>query len=313
LTVPWIETSTSLKFRLGEITLFSVDFPCLALQAHFTTLTSEPMDASPPFESFSRGVEALMMQGHPIKEALPVLTRLASAIRYVPSQYRNHYTNLRMPFEVYLKQLSGKSRSTLVRKVRKFAELSGGTIAWREFARPDELQQFHAFARDISRKTYQERLLDAGLPEDAEFVAHIQKLAETGQMRGYVLFLHGKPVAYISCPIVQGVLLYQHVGYDPEYRDISPGTVLQYIVLERLMSEGTHTMFDFTEGEGQHKKLFATDSLLCANIFYFRPTLRNRMLLRLHVWMGAFSEKGGNLLDRLGLKARIKRLLRASA
>jgi hypothetical protein len=313
VTCEWTETSTLLKFRIGELTLFSVRFPCLALMTHFTNLGCNPMRPRPPFERFGSGMEVVMMQSHPIEEALPLLTRLPEAIRYVPSQYRNYYTNLEGPFDAYLKRFSAKSRSTLQRKVRRFADASGGTINWREFALAAEMEEFHALARGISMRTYQERLLDAGLPEDPQFLRSVREMAAQGKARGYILFLDEQSIAYMFCPIVETVLIYQYVGYDPEYRHLSPGMVLQYLVLEKLMSQGGIAMFDFTEGEGQHKQLFATDSVLCANIFYFRPTLRNRILLHLHAFIGSFSDKAAALLDRVGLKTRIKKLLRAAA
>jgi hypothetical protein len=53
--------------------------------------------------------------------------------------------------------------------------------------------------------------------------------------------------------------------------------------------------------------------VLCANIFYFRPTLRNRLLLRLHAFTDSLSGRAAAMLERLGLKARVKELLRAAA
>lgn len=280
---------------------------------HFTSLGRDPMQPRPPFERFASGIEVAMMRSHPIEEKLPLLTRLPEAIRYVPSQYLHYYTNLEVSFDAYLKGFSAKSRSTLLRKVRKFAEASGGSTHWREFALANDMQEFYSLAREVSRKTYQERLLDAGLPEDPQFLSNAREMAANGKARGYILYLDGRPIAYLFCPIVEGALFYEYVGYDPECRHLSPGTVLQYLVLEKLMSQGGCRIFDFTEGQSQHKAFFSTHSVLCANIFYFRPTVRNRILLSLHAFTDSFSDKAAALLDRLGLKARIKKLLRAAA
>jgi len=313
LTFEWTETSTSLKFRLGELTLFSVHFPCLALMTQFTSLGCDPMHPRPPFERFASGIEVAMMRSHPIKEKLPLITPLPEAIRYVPSQYLHYYTNLEAPFDAYLKKFSPKSRSTLLRKVRKFADASGGITNWREFTLADEMQEFYSQAREVSRKTYQERLLDAGLPEDPQFLRNAREMAANGNARGYILYLDGRPIAYIFCPIVEGAVLYEYVGYDPECQHLSPGTVLQYLVLEKLMSQGGCKIFDFTEGQGPHKEFFSTHNVLCADIFYFRPTVRNRILLSLHALTDSLSDKAAALLDRLGLKARIKTFIRKAS
>jgi CelD/BcsL family acetyltransferase involved in cellulose biosynthesis len=313
LTFEWTETQTELTFRVGERSIFSVPFRCLALTAHFTQLGTDPMQPRPPFERFGSGVDVAMMRSHPIREPLPVLSRLPEAIRYVPAQYPRYYTDLQQPFDAYLKRFSAKSRSTLLRKVRKFATASGGAIEWREFRNADEMPEFYDQARRISKKTYQERLLDAGLPDDADFLRAACEAAAKGEARGYLLYLQGKPIAYIFCSVADGAVSYDYVGYDPEFHQLSPGTVLQHLVLETLMSQGGCKMFDFTEGASQHKEFFATHHVLCANIFYFRPTLRNRLLLSLHAFSDSLSTRAGALLDRMGLKARIKKLLRAAA
>ncbi len=313
MTFEWAETTTSLKFRIGELTLFSVRLPCVALTAHFTKLGCDPIHPRPPFERFSSGIEVALMRSHPIDKELPPLARLPEAIRYAPSQYMHCYTSLEGSFEDYLKGFSAKSRSTLLRKVRRFAEASGGSTDWREFILASDIQEFHRLAREVSSKTYQERLLDAGLPDDPAFLRNICGMAAARKARGYILFLARKPVAYIFCPVIDGALLYQYVGYDPIYRHLSPGTVLQYLVLERLMSQGGCRMFDFTEGQSQHKEFFATHRVLCADIYYFRPNLRNWLLLRLHASLEWFSQRTGALLERYGLKDRIKKFIRSKA
>ncbi|MHC4165023.1 MAG: GNAT family N-acetyltransferase, partial [Planctomycetota bacterium] len=226
------------------------------------------------------------------------------------SQYERRYVDLGGTFDDYLKRFSSKSRSTLQRKVRKFGQLCGGEADWRAYRTRAEMDEFYRLAREVSRKTYQERLLDAGLPESDEFREEMLEAAERDGTRGYLLFHESRPVAYLHCPIHDGVVFYGYLGYDPEYAKWSPGTVLQRLALERLFEEAGLRMFDFTEGEGRHKSFFSTHSVLCADIYYLRRSLRNRCLVRLHSGLDAFSRALVRLLDRLGLKERIKRLIR---
>ena len=58
-----------------------------------------------------------------------------------------------------------KSRSTLHKKVKKFLD-SGEGSGMRTFTKPHEIAEFHRLARGVSARTYQERLLDAGIPDD---------------------------------------------------------------------------------------------------------------------------------------------------
>ena len=118
------------------------------------------------------------------------------------------------------------------------------------------------------------------------------------------------PIAYIFCPVRDGILFYNYLGYDPEFRDWSPGTILQYLVLERLFSEGKFKMFDFTDGEGPHKEFFSTGNTWCADVYFLRRTVRNLLLLRLHSGLKTLSGATVKALDRLGVKSQIKKFIR---
>jgi CelD/BcsL family acetyltransferase involved in cellulose biosynthesis len=309
----WVAKSIQLKYLLGEIPLFAVKFPALFFNAHFTSLTCDLDEPHPPFERFSSKLEAILIRSHPVDGELPRLALSPQSIRYVPAHYQRFYIDMRGSFSEYLSKFSAKSRSTLQRKVRKFAEFSGGDVNWREYRYPEEVDEFYRLARKVSEKTYQERLLDVGLPEGEEFRRELIHLADRDQLRGYLLFHEEQPIAYLYCPLQENVLLYRNLGYDPEFRQWSPGTVLQYAVLERLFSEGKYRMFDFTEGEGQHKEFFSTGSTQCADIYYLRPTMRNLLLLRLHSGLKTLSGATVRTLDRLGFKTTIKRLIRLRA
>jgi hypothetical protein len=303
----WLTRPRRLKFQLGEVSIGSVSLPSLTLGTHFMRLVGGPPEPALPFERFPEGTEVVIAGSYPVPKRLPRLSILARAIRYVPAQYSRQYVDLTGSFESYLGEFSSKSRSTLRKKVRKFGEFSGGEIAWRVF-HAGTMEDFHRLAFEVSNKTYQARLhLNAALPEVGRFR---QELAQYADARGYLLSHGDKPIAYIFCPARDGNLLYQFVGYDPDYEQWSPGTVLQFLVLESLFAEGRFQTFDFTEGEGAHKEFFANRSVLCADIFYFRKALRNFLIVSLHAGLNAAAHGSARLLDRLGLKARIKKLIR---
>lgn len=310
MTDLWVARPVRLEYLLGEIPLFVIKFPALEFDAHFTSLTTDLDETRPPFAKLSSEVEAIFIRSHPINGELPQLDFLSQAIRYIPAQYHRYYVDLQSSFQEYLNKFSSKSRSTLQRKVRKFSEFCGGEIKWREFSRSDEMEEFYRLAREVSKKTYQEKLLNFGLPEGEEFKREMFDLATRASVRGYILFSGASPIAYIYCPVREGILFYNYLGYDPEFRDWSPGTVLQYLVLERLFSEGKFKMFDFTDGEGPHKEFFSTGNTWCADVYFLRRTMRNLLLLRLHSGLRTLSGTTVKALDRLGVKSQIKKFIR---
>ena len=306
----WKKRTLPFRFRLGEVTLFSVAADLNVCTLDFLELRDGKNCSAEIPETIPRDVDGYLIRSMPVAEELPRLDSTRHSIRYIPRQYERYYIDLSGTAEDYLNKFSSRSRSTLRRKVRKFAEYSGGDIDWCEYSSPEEMAVFYKHARAVSELTYQERLLDAGLPAGREFHRHMQALALENAVRGYLLLHHGKPVAYLYTPIQKGSLIYQHLGYDPDYAKWSPGTVLQWLVIEKLFTSGSFDLFDFTSGEGSHKKYFSTGSQRCADIYYLRPTHRNRLVVSSHSALDVFSDRLAAALEYIGVKKWLKRALR---
>ncbi|MEO8407104.1 MAG: GNAT family N-acetyltransferase [Oxalobacteraceae bacterium] len=306
----WQFREVPFKFQLSDWTLFSVT---RFLQVRSETMLDgtspvhNPMPASDALEARSQGFSVHAL---PVTAKLPTVSSVDGYLRYVALQYRHCYINLGLSFDDYQKKFSSKTRSTIIRKIKKFAEHCGGSLAWKTYRTQPEMREFFQCARTISRKTYQERLLDAGIPDSEEFVGEMEALAAEDRVRAYVLFDGDRPVSYLYCPARDDVLVYAYLGYDPDYMKMSVGTVLQWLAVEQLFAEARFRFFDFTEGESEHKRLFATDDVLCANIFFLRRNFGNIVLIHAHLFMGQFSRRLGDVLENFGVKAKIKRLLR---
>ncbi len=248
----------------------------------------------------------------------PVLPERAISTRegrllYIMESFPRHMTRLEGSFDDFLASKSAKTRSTLRRKVRRFAELSSDQqLHWQTYRTPAEMQVFLDLALPLANTTYQARLFDGALPDTEQFRQKALALAAEGRVRAYLLFLDDKPVAYLYTPLVQGAYLYTYLGYDADLARMSPGTVLQFLVLEQLYEDKSADYFDFTEGEGPHKALFATESSRCCNALYLDNTRRNRWLVKLHYRWNRSIERLKQVLDRLKLGQRVRRLMKSS-
>lgn len=231
-------------------------------------------------------------------------------LRYVMQCFPRHYIDMAQSFDAYKQKFSGKTLATLRRKVKKFTEHGNDRVRWERFTAADSMDRFWALARQVSAKTYQERLLDAGLPEDLAYLQQAKQLAMADNVRAFLLFDGERPVSYLFCPIREGIVEYAFLGYDPAYLRLSVGTVLQWFALESLFEEQRFRYFDFTEGESAHKRLFATCHLDCANIALLTPTLGHHLLVRLHLGFGRLTEALGRWLDGHNLKVKIRRWMR---
>ena len=302
----------ALSFQVSDWTLWRA---WLKLQVFQHALLAEdantPAEPRPPACGLTPGSRGFMLRSVPVPAHLPALQRAHGYLRYVPLQYRHCYVDLQGGFERYRQKFSSKTRATIARKLRKFSEHCGGALRWAAYRTPQEINTFFPLARQVSRKTYQERLLDAGLPEDPAFVAAALAAAAGDRLRAWLLFDGDRPVAYLYCPAQAEVLVYAYLGYDPEYQKHSVGTVLQWLAFEQLFAEAQFRYFDFTEGQSEHKRLFATHERQCANVMFLRDDWRSRLLLHSHRAFAGASAAAGALLARWGLKARVRRLLRA--
>jgi CelD/BcsL family acetyltransferase involved in cellulose biosynthesis len=231
---------------------------------------------------------------------------------YTPYTFACHYIDLHAigSFESYLKQFSGKSRSTLLRKVRRFEEASGGSVDVRSYASAAELDEFFAAAMPLVATTYQARLIGNALPTSAAFIEKARARAERGEVRAFLLFLAGEPVAYLFCFLHDGILSYNYVGYQSAQSASSPGTVLQHFVLQSVFADPACAVFDFTEGEGAQKQFFGRESRHCAKSYFLRRSPRSLLLVHSHRALGRLVSGAGSILDRLGLAKRLRSFLR---
>jgi CelD/BcsL family acetyltransferase involved in cellulose biosynthesis len=260
-----------IAFRIGARTVASVRRRLVRVAVPLDEAIDGHVPVLPPLPSDADGYSILSL---PLAAVADMDTRgLIVAER---QRYRRWYADLGMGWDAYHAGLSGNLRSTLKRRAKKIAAENGGTLDVRRYRTPDELAAFHALARPLAAATYQERLLGMGLPGNAAWVERMLRAAAADAARGWLLFLGGQAVAYLYCPIDRGTVVYEYVGHDERFDGLSPGTVLMAEALKDLMGEGGHARFDFTEGEGQHKRQFATGHVEACDLFLLRPTIANR-------------------------------------
>ena len=223
--------------------------------------------------------------------------------------YRRHFISMEGGYEAYLARFSAKTRSTLRRKRRRFEEADGGRLDLRAYRGEAEIASFLDLAAPLARRTYQARLLDAALPDDAASRRTMLAAAKRDEVRAFLLFLKGEPVAYLYLPVDGTTLIYAYLGYNADHANLSPGTVLQMAALESLFAEERFTHFDFTEGDGTHKALFGTDSLSCCSFVLLEPRWRNAVVLSAQALFDRSIAQAKAMLARLGVDKKVRRAI----
>lgn len=298
---------TPIHFTLGSRHLLSVPRHLVPLRFSLEDILSGQV---PEPEGASGANDGLRVLSAPCDQVDAIAARFPGHTIGGRQDYRRFYIAMDGTFEDYLARFSGKTRSTLRRKQRKLAKEAGGEYSVTEHRTPAEVEAFLAEALPLSAKTYQARLLDAGLPDDSASRATMLEQAAQDRVRCYLLRIDDEAVAYLSLPIEGQTLVYAHLGYDPEWSRLSPGTVLQMEALERLFAEKCYRYFDFTEGEGAHKAMFGTHSVDCSSFLLLKGDFSNRLLLGSLAAFDSSVAAAKALAKRTGALAQARKLLR---
>lgn len=310
----WEETEALLRYSLSDYSLFSVRLLGRTYAVPLAPLLPATFqsDLEELLKSAPADIPVLCIRNLPLAGYVPRIQFANGRLKYTLNQNYQYYADLRGSFDNYLASLSGKSRSTLRRKVKKFANMNGGTVDWRVYTTAEQMSVYHNLARQVAVKTYQERLFHGALPAGKRFRSELQELASAGRIRGYVMFSKDAPIAYLHLPIHAGIVEYAYLGYDPAHAALSPGSVLLYSALEDLFSEQRFSYFDFSYGAGQTKEVFSTGKYLRADAFYFTRSLKHCVLAYGHMALNSTSAALGLGLERIHLRASVKKLLRRS-
>lgn len=300
--------SLPLRFQVGARTLASIQRQMVRMPLSLDDVLDGGVPVLPTLE---RGAHGYQITSLPEEKLTLMRATAGGMIAFVRQRYTRYYADLTIGHDAYLATLSANTRSGMKRKAKKVAAASGGQLDVRRFRTPDEMAAFHAVARTIALHTYQEKLLGAGLPEDAGFVQRMYALAAAGAARGWLLYVAGEPAAYLYCPIENGTVLYQYVGHEPVFNDLSPGSVLHMEALCDLQGEGNLKYFDFTEGEGQHKRQLATAGVACLDLLLLRPGVTNRATTWALGTFDAATALGKRGVEKFGLGDLAKKIRRA--
>jgi hypothetical protein len=288
--VLWKQQRERLDYRVGPWSLGAVEFRSLVLAT--SPFNVDGRITPPATDAFGDSYDVVVIPAVPVTRDLPLLSFSDGAVRYVVRHGDRQAVDLTGSFADYLNRFSKKSRGNLHRSVRKLSDPERGTADLRIYETASQIVAFRELAVAVSHRSYKQAA-GIGFPESFEFAAQLRHDADRAALRGYALHYRGRPVAYALCRIEGDVITYKQTGYDNEVAHHSPGTSLLYLLIKHLFDENRFRLLDFDALEHySYKAYFATISLRCARILFFKPTIRNLFLVALHcatqiAWQGA--------------------------
>jgi hypothetical protein len=175
----------------------------------------------------------------------------------------------------YWKKFSKKTRETFRNKARKLEH----TLL--KFTSADDVAGFLKLAREVSQTSWQTKRMGLRISDTPETQQYWRTVAEIGAFRSYVLQQGERPIAFMVGRQWEGKFYYEEAGYDLEFSKQSPGTVLQIRVMEDLIEHDTPRVFDFSFGDGEHKRMFGNRKTDNAAFLLLRRSWRNSAVVGL--------------------------------
>ena len=305
--------------HIGYKTLFTVARRTLtvlpgAIQGDFSPEAAELVLETFLDLSARREVDVIRLVDIPVHSPLAALAR-----QRPPLLCRDHvrwsgrHWKILLPdsSDAFFRRLKEKHR----RPLRKAcALLNGGNaegLSCERFTRPDQVDRFCRVADQVAQRTYLRRL-GASFVLTEPAVRKLRLLAERGLWRAYILYVHGAPAAYWVGTRYGTTFHLDYTGRDPAYSQFNPGTgtILFAKMVEDLCDATGVREIDFGFGDYPYKQRFGNDSEETETLLLFAPTISGMGLNLLRTAL-AWTEKGlAALLERLGLRARLKRFWR---
>jgi hypothetical protein len=214
-------------------------------------------------------------------------------------------------FERYLESLGKVSRKDLRRTLKKAPEVLGGELRLERYRDPRDVARFVHDAAEVSAKTYQAKLGVGLMPSKATF-AELDAAAARGRFLGHVLFLGETPIAF-HLGLLNGRCFYMiNGGYDPTHAKAQLGMYLFLRVLQDLEAERVPVrVLDYLYGDSPYKLRTSNQRVPERHYYLMKRDAPGTLLAAALRTADAGSRAAGAVLDRMGLKAMMKGVLRS--
>jgi CelD/BcsL family acetyltransferase involved in cellulose biosynthesis len=226
----------------------------------------------------ARGVIFLqgVRESEPLRAAVddPAVRRAYHVRRHGPP-YQRCRIALSGSFDGYLASLGRSTRKDLMRVVRNFNREFGGSIEMQVITRPAEVEAALPDLIALSAKTYQARLLGLKISRGNVVERQLRHGAKLGMARLDLLRVGGKAISFQIAYVHRDSLYATQGGYDPAWKEWSPGIVHHAFVLEDLCRVSPELRwFDFMYGEEFYKTRLSNTFHPESHFYLFPRTAR---------------------------------------
>jgi len=139
------------------------------------------------------------------------------------------------------------------------------------FQTPEDVERLMHDAELVASTSYQ-RGIGVGFSDTPIMRSRLDFEARNGWLKGYVLYLDSKPVAFWITSVRNKVAVSDYLAFNPNYAKYAPGMHLMISAIEGL--NGVDRI-DFGGGDARYKELFGNKLQQEASIYIFAPTIKS--------------------------------------
>ena len=180
-------------------------------------------------------------------------------------------------FDDFIARFSPTKRKKMRRQNNLINRRFKDNVVVKCFRAKDDLETAFRDLETIASRTYQRGLM-VGYDDSAQTHKEFIFAAERHWLRIYILYLNGVPAAYTTGYVYGKTYVGLAQGYDPAFKDYSPGIFTVLREIESLCCEGSIEIYDFGYGDAFYKRQFSEKKWNDAEVYVFAPTLKGVQL-----------------------------------
>jgi hypothetical protein len=213
-------------------------------------------------------------------------------------------------FEEYLQKFEKERRRKLKQEIKRLEKACAGDFFFERITSPDQVAQFLQAVEIVSAASWQGTRLGQVLHSTADQIQRLQYYASHGWLRCYLIRRADKPLAFAIGWQSEDTYYYERTGFDPEWREWSPGKVMLMRMIEDLCIYDPKSWFDFRFGDAEYKQFFCTHSFPVVNVHLIRKSFYGGLALGAQLIFLNTMTGTRKVLDWIGLRRHVRNLLR---
>ncbi len=219
----------------------------------------------------------------------------------------NVHWDMEMPNNIdeFYGRLSTKHRHEIRRQMRRLSDNLRGEWCVKSYEHESDIPRLCEDAGFVSRKTYQ-FAMGVSFVDNERHRKLLAFRARLGWLKAHVLYCQNVPSAFQIGMQYRNTLHLNYIGYDPQWRRFSLGTLLFVKVLEELCNSNKPQQIDFGFGHADYKRSYCTRSWPEVTVFLFSLRFKPQMINMIRGMCSGISSLGESAARRMGFLSKVK-------